>query len=146
MQNQSMNANQQVPREMAYAAGEDSCMLTTYDRDSGMAHDVPLRFAVHEGRIYMLSDEGGDAHWVQNLLRNPEVSVRVGTETIAGMARAIADGPEAELARRLLAAKYEGWREAQPLSDWATHALPVAIDLVPGRSAPATLESHPVGG
>ena len=32
-------------------------------------------------------------------------------------------------ARRLLAAKYQGWKEGKPMSGWATTALPVAIDL-----------------
>lgn len=150
MQNQPIEANQQGRHEMAWAADDDHCTLTTYDRDSGMAHDVEMRFALQGGRIYMLSDEGGDAHWVQNLLRNPEVSVRIGSETVAGMGRAIADGPEAETARHLLAAKYEGWRDGQPLGDWAQNALPVAIDLAPRRRVPAerdaaAREPHPLG-
>ncbi len=136
MQDQPIEASQQSPHETVLgAAGDDSCTLTTFDRDSGMAHDVPMHFVLQNDRIYMLSDAGGNAHWVQNLLRNPEVSIRLGSETVAGMARVIADGPEAEEARRLLAAKYEGWHEGQPLSDWASKSLPVAIDLASGHTA-----------
>lgn len=141
MQNQQLEANQQSLNALALAAGDDHCILTTYDRDSGMAHDVQMRFALRGGRMYLLSDEGGDAQWVRNLLRNPEVSVRVGSETVAGMARAIADGSEAEVTRHLLAAKYEGWRDGQPLGDWASKALPVVIDLAPLRRAPAEHEA-----
>ena len=135
MQNQPSDRTLSNTREMALHAGGDACMLTTFDRDSGMAHDVEMRFASRNDRIYMLSDEGGNAHWVQNLLRNPEVSVRLGTESAAGMARVMADGPEAEVARQLLAAKYEGWREGQQISDWARNSLPVAIDMAAGRQA-----------
>lgn len=130
MQDHPIEATQPGMSDMPLAGRQESCTLTTYDRESGMAHDVEMRYASQNDRIYMLSDEGGDAHWVQNLLRNPEVSVRIGSDTVAGMARAIADGPEAETARRVLAAKYEGWRDGQPLTDWARNALPVAIDLV----------------
>jgi len=38
--------------------------------------------------------------------------------------------PDEMLARRLLAAKYQGWREGRLLSAWARTSLPVAIDLV----------------
>lgn len=133
MQDQPVEASAGEPRKIGLSAGDDACILTTFDRDSGMAHDVEMRFVPQNDHIYMLSDEGGDAHWVRNLLRNPEVSIRLGTESVAGMARVIADGPEAEVARHLLAAKYEGWREGQPLSDWARNSLAVAIDLAASR-------------
>ena len=142
MQNQPIEANLQGLRELTPAAGEDSCMLTTYDRESGMAHEVAMRFALRDGCIYLLSDEGGDAQWVQNILRNPEVSLRIGSETVAGMARTIADGHDAAMTRQILAAKYEGWREGQPLGDWAQNALPVVLDLAPGRSALTSRETH----
>jgi hypothetical protein len=37
-------------------------------------------------------------------------------------------GPTA-VARRLLAARYQGWDEGRPLSEWATAGLAVAVDL-----------------
>jgi deazaflavin-dependent oxidoreductase (nitroreductase family) len=88
-----------------------------------------MRYAVQEGNIYLLSDGGGDADWVKNLVINPEVSVRVGSDTVAGMARVIVNREaEERLARGLLAAKYEGWREGSQLSQWAGEGLPVVIE------------------
>jgi deazaflavin-dependent oxidoreductase (nitroreductase family) len=114
---------------LAHHAGEDACLLTTYDRDSGLVHEVPMRYAIQGGNIYLLSDAGGNAEWVKNLVINPEVSVRIGSDTVAGMARVIVNSAaEERLARHLLAAKYEGWRENEPLSAWATEALPVVIE------------------
>ncbi|HEX6121672.1 MAG TPA: nitroreductase family deazaflavin-dependent oxidoreductase [Ktedonobacterales bacterium] len=114
---------------LAQRAGEDACLLTTYDRDSGLVHEVPMRYAVQGGNVYMLSDAGGDAEWVKNLVINPEVSIRIGSDTVAGMARVIVNNAaEERLARHLLAAKYEGWREGEPLSPWASDALPVVIE------------------
>jgi hypothetical protein len=40
------------------------------------------------------------------------------------------DDPDEEArVRRLLAGKYQGWREGRPLSGWAQTALPIAIEL-----------------
>ena len=55
--------------------------------------------------------------------------VRIGAETHAGVARVVRDPEEDALARRLLATKYQGWREGQSLSTWARTALPVAIEF-----------------
>lgn len=114
---------------LAQHAGEDSCLLTTYDRNTGLVHEVPMRYAVRGANMYMLSDEGGAAEWVQNLVINPEVSLRIGNDTMAGMARVLVNDPgEEQLARELLAAKYEGWRDGQRLSQWASDSLPVVIE------------------
>jgi deazaflavin-dependent oxidoreductase (nitroreductase family) len=109
--------------------GEDSCLLTTYDRTTGLVHEVQMRYAVRDGNIYMISDNGGEAEWVKNLVINPEVSVRISDDSVAGMARVIVNHPEEErLARELLAAKYDGWQPGRPLDSWASSALPVVIE------------------
>ena len=69
-----------------------------------------------------------------NLLNNPAVSVRVGSQEYQATARLVADPGEEALARRLLAAKYQDWREGIPLSGWAATALTIAIDLPDTRS------------
>nr|MBF6592536.1 nitroreductase family deazaflavin-dependent oxidoreductase [Ktedonobacterales bacterium] len=97
----------------------------------GRAHELPMRYAVRASDIYLLADEGGDAEWVKNLVINPEVSVRLGQESVAGMARVIInDAAEEQLARHLLAMKYDGWRDGQPLSPCAATGLPVVIETV----------------
>ena len=40
------------------------------------------------------------------------------------------------IARRLLAAKYEDWREGRRLSAWARESLPVRVDLEASGRAP----------
>ena len=40
----------------------------------------------------------------------------------------VEDGGE-HPARRVLAAKYQGWREGEPLSEWAASALLVEVAL-----------------
>jgi deazaflavin-dependent oxidoreductase (nitroreductase family) len=114
-----------------YSADERTCSLTTFGRNNGRAHEVALRYAMRGDTMYLLSDEGGEAEWVQNLIKNPEVSVRVDSQTFSGMGRIVTNPGEDATARRLLAGEYEGWQEGQPLSEWANAALPVAVDRTP---------------
>jgi nitroimidazol reductase NimA-like FMN-containing flavoprotein (pyridoxamine 5'-phosphate oxidase superfamily) len=60
--------------------------------------------------------------------QDPKVSVRIEGEDRHGTARLVDDPEEEAAARRLLAAKYQSWREGKPLSRWASTALVVAID------------------
>jgi hypothetical protein len=55
------------------------------------------------------------------------VRVRIGGQTLAGMARVIEGDEREELARHLLAAKYQGWSEGRPMSAWASASLPVEV-------------------
>jgi len=63
------------------------------------------------------------------LRRNPSVRVQVGGVYYSGVAHIIEDIEGDQRARRLLAAKYQGWRDGAPLSEWARKSLPVAILL-----------------
>jgi deazaflavin-dependent oxidoreductase (nitroreductase family) len=104
--------------------------LTTTGRVTGNPHEIEIWFARGDGdRIYMLSGGGRSRDWVLNLIANPAVRVRIDGTTYQGTATPIDEHPEEPLARRLLAAKYQGWSEGQPLSDWARRSFPVAIDL-----------------
>ena len=113
------------------ADGEDHCLLSTFDRKSGRVHEVQMRFARRGDTIYMLADEGARTDWVQNIIKNPEASLRMSNETISGMGRVVTSHSEDEQARQLLAEKYDGWRDGQELSQWARTALPVAIEHAP---------------
>ena len=117
-------------------AQEDFCYLTTTGRRTGRSHTIEIWFAVHDGRLYLLSGGRDRADWVRNLRKNAAVQVRLGDEIRAGIGRVVDDPAEDALARRLLAAKYQGWHEGRPLSAWARTALPVAIEL-PASSAPS---------
>ena len=110
---------------------DDTCMLSTFDRKSGRVHDVPMRYARQGDIIYMLADEGARTDWVQNIIKNPEASLRMDGGTISGMARVVTRHDEDEQARRLLAEKYESWSDGQEMSQWARTALPVAVEHSP---------------
>jgi deazaflavin-dependent oxidoreductase (nitroreductase family) len=116
-------------------ADEDFCYLTTKGRVTGRPHTIEIWFALQGGALYMLSGGGDRSDWVRNIRRHPDVTVRIGRRRTPGRARILGPAdPEDAAARRLLAAKYQGWREGRPLSGWARTALTVAVDL-PSRGA-----------
>jgi deazaflavin-dependent oxidoreductase (nitroreductase family) len=105
------------------------CRLETTGRTTGQAREIEIWFAADGARVYLLSGGRDNAHWVRNLRVEPRVRIRVGRRWLGGTAREIEGRPEEQRARQLLAAKYQGWREGRPLSEWARESLPVAIDL-----------------
>jgi F420H(2)-dependent quinone reductase len=76
----------------------------------------------------MLSGGGERSNWVRNLLREPQVTLRLGDRSFRGRARIVAAGDEDARARRLLLEKYSAGYSGD-LSDWGQTALPVAVDL-----------------
>lgn len=69
--------------------------------------------AVYNGRYYIISEQGNNAHWVQNILHNSKVSFSVNNKIFKGAARIIKRAKESELAAevsKLMNTKY-GWSE-----------------------------------
>lgn len=111
-------------------ADEEYAYLTTRGRRTGRPHTVELWFAPVGGAVWFIAGGGTSSDWVANLVADPAVTVRVGERTFAGRARTDPDDDgDAGVARRLLAARYQGWEERHPLSEWAAHGLAVAVDL-----------------
>lgn len=114
--------------ELGPLADLDYCYLTTTGRRTGKPHEIEIWFAVRDGTLYLMSGGRDRSDWVKNLRRTPEVSLRLGEETLAGQARLVTGDDEDELARKLLFEKYQP-RYSGDLQDWRRRALPVAIDL-----------------
>jgi len=118
---------------LSLLAKEDYCYLTTTGRVSGEAREIEIWFMLQGSTLYLLSGGRDQSHWVKNLRKTPAVSVRIARHTFTGLAREVSDPAEDSLARRLLTAKYQGWREGSEMSEWGKTALPVAVDLQPGQ-------------
>lgn len=118
---------------LARLSKEEYCYLTTTGRVSGQPHEIEIWFGILDGTLYLLSGGGEDSDWVKNLRKNPGVAVRLAKHTFTGRARILSDEKEDAPIRKLLAAKYQGWKQGRPLSEWARTALPVAIDLDQGE-------------
>lgn len=117
---------------LAELTDRDFCYLTTVGRKSGRERTIEIWFGLDDSTVYMLSGGGDDAHWVKNLRADNRVRVRIGRMRFQGSARLVESADEDALARRLLAAKYQGWRPGKHLSAWARDSLPVAVDLATG--------------
>ena len=110
---------------------EDFCYVTTTGRRTGNPHTIEIWFgAENEATIYLLSGGGDRSDWVKNLRADGSVHVRIGDREWEGNARLVEDEDEEARVRRLLASKYQGWREGRRMTGWAATALPVAIELV----------------
>jgi deazaflavin-dependent oxidoreductase (nitroreductase family) len=107
-------------------ADEAFCYLTTTGRVSGEPREVEIWFALEGQTLYMLSGGRDRSDWVRNLLRDPQVQVRIAGHTFEGSARVVDDPEEDATARRLVGEKY-GYG---PESRWRRESLPVAVDLV----------------
>jgi deazaflavin-dependent oxidoreductase (nitroreductase family) len=85
--------------------------LTTTGRRSGRPRQIEIWFTRHDGRYYLVAEHGRRAQWVQNLLADPTVRVRVGARRFRAHARVVDHRAEPALvreARRRSEAKY-GW-------------------------------------
>lgn len=129
---------------LAEHARDEYLYVTTRGRRTGRPHTIEIWFGTDcgagdasrgaeggadHGSLYLLSGGGDRSDWVRNLLADPRVEVRFADQTRAGQARLVTDPQEERRARRLLAAKYQDWREPQPMSHWAARALVVALDV-----------------
>ena len=118
-----------VAAHLAAHAGDGVCHLQTTGRTTGRPRTIEIWFAVSGTRVYLLAGGRDGAHWVRNLRAHPAVRLRIGGRTLDGVARTVEGEAADPLARRLLAAKYQRWREGEPLSSWAAGSLPVEIEL-----------------
>jgi deazaflavin-dependent oxidoreductase (nitroreductase family) len=107
---------------------ESFAYLTTTGRRTGREHRIEIWFGLSGGVVYVLSGGGDRSDWVRNLGANPRVHVRIGAVEVDARARVVDDRDEEGTARRLLAGKYQGWREGAALSTWARTALVVAVE------------------
>jgi deazaflavin-dependent oxidoreductase (nitroreductase family) len=85
--------------------------LTTTGRRTGRAREIEIWFTERDGRYYLIAEQLEAAHWVQNLLADPAVGVRIGARAFRARARVVREAAEPDLhwaIRELSEAKY-GW-------------------------------------
>ena len=107
------------------------CDLETIGRVTGRPHVVEIWFAADptRDRVYMMAGDRDRADWVRNVRHDGRVRIKLGRTWLSGYATEIEGSSDEAPCRQLLAAKYYGWRDGQPLGSWARDSLPVAIDL-----------------
>ena len=115
---------------LSQLANEDYCYLTTTGRVTGKSHQIEIWFGAQNTSIYLMAgDHGSD--WVKNLLKDPNVTVRIAKHTFIGSAHLATEKDQAEDSpvRYLMAEKYQEWENGRKLSEWARTSLVVEIEL-----------------
>lgn len=83
--------------------------LTTTGWKTGKKHRIEIWFVKYKERYYVMSEGKEYAHWVQNIMHNPKVSVSVGSKSFAGTGKVIeSKGTVNTEVSKLMKAKY-GW-------------------------------------
>jgi deazaflavin-dependent oxidoreductase (nitroreductase family) len=76
---------------LGWLVGRSILLLTTLGRKSGKARVTPLAYEARGDTILVASARGSAADWLQNILANPQVSVRVGRRQLEAIAEVTTD-------------------------------------------------------
>jgi deazaflavin-dependent oxidoreductase (nitroreductase family) len=87
--------------------------LITTGRKSGLPREIEIWFTAREGRFYLIAEHRERANWVQNIRRDPRITVRVGDRRFAGRGRVLEEAAEPDLwqAIRALSDRKYGWSD-----------------------------------
>ena len=116
--------------DLSGVADEAFCYLTTRGRVTGEPHEIEIWFALGApSTLYLLSGGRDGSDWVQNLIAEPAVVVRVQDTTFGATARVLEPGTDEDTrARALVFEKYDPGYDGS-LASWRESALPVALDV-----------------
>lgn len=91
--------------------------LTTIGRVSGKPREIEIWFVESGSKLYILAEHFHDTQWVRNILRNPNVRVRLRDQEFQAHARVLdsqRDREDWRTAQQLARDKY-GWGEGLPV-------------------------------
>jgi deazaflavin-dependent oxidoreductase (nitroreductase family) len=115
--------------DLEKVANESTIEITTTGRKSGKAHTKPIWFVYDQGHLYLQSGQEGKSDWYQNLKKNPQMTLKIGTVTFQGKAKFIDDQKETERIHGLFSAKYIGARLAGMVGSSIGHGKAVEVEL-----------------
>lgn len=110
-------------------AAEPYCYLTTTGRTTGEPREIEIWFGTEGPCLYLMAGGREKAHWVRNLRKQPDATVRIADRTFRIRGREVTESAEDALARRLLLEKYSPGYSGD-LASWGRSALPVALDPI----------------
>jgi deazaflavin-dependent oxidoreductase (nitroreductase family) len=102
---------------MSHHSAEQFLYLTTTGRKTGLPREIEIWFVERESRIYILAEHGYKANWVQNILANPSVTIRLMGRLWQASGRVLEPDREGDLyaeVRELAREKY-GWGNGLPI-------------------------------
>ena len=108
--------NRQSPIEFRQS-GRSVLYLTTTGRVSGLPREIEIWFVQSGEKLYLLAEHFHRAHWVQNILREPNIKIRIGKQEWRAVGRVHdpqSDREQWSLAQELCRQKY-GWGDGLPV-------------------------------
>ncbi len=90
--------------DWSFAHGYDTIQLETRPDDP---HSVTVWCFTHEGRLYVPSRHAKRKRWVQNVMDDPRIRVRIGDRIYPARASRVSDSAELEAAVPALFEKYD---------------------------------------
>ena len=96
---------------------EQFLYLTATGRKSGLPRQIEIWFVETDGRLYILAEHGLRAQWVQNIIQNRNVQVRVGDKNWEATTRVLDADKDRELYATVqdLSRRKYGWGEGLPV-------------------------------
>ena len=92
-------------------SGDQFLYIRTTGWKTGRQCTIEIWFVKYKERYYVMSEGKKRAHWVQNIIHNSNVSIKVSNKSFAGTGQVIeSEEPVAAEVRKLMKAKY-GWDE-----------------------------------
>ena len=91
--------------------------LTTTGRKTGLPREIEIWFVEHRGRVYIFAEHGYKAQWVQNVIANPSVRIKINDRQWHATGRVLDAERDAEICAKvqeLARAKY-GWGDGLPV-------------------------------
>ena len=67
--------------KMNHDFDEQFLYLTTIGRKTGLPREIEIWFVELNNRLYVLAEHGYKAKWVQNVIANPSVTIRLATRS-----------------------------------------------------------------
>ena len=91
--------------------------LTTTGRKTGRPREIEIWFVHHAGRFYILAEHFHRARWVQNVVADPQVHVRIADREFTARARVLDEQQDASLYKRVQQLEREkyGWGDGLPV-------------------------------
>jgi deazaflavin-dependent oxidoreductase (nitroreductase family) len=115
--------------DLEKVADQSTVELTTLGRKTGKPHTKPIWFVYDQGHLYLQSGKEGKTDWYQNLKKNPQMTLKIGTVTANGKAKFLPDAKEAERIHELFSKKYLTARIAGAVGSSIGHGKAVEVEL-----------------
>jgi deazaflavin-dependent oxidoreductase (nitroreductase family) len=124
--------------DLQQVANESNVEITTIGRKSGKPHTKPIWFVYDQGHLYLQAGQEGKTDWYQNLKKNPQITLKIGTLTFTGKAQFIDDPQETERIHNLFRQKYLRARLAGVVGSSIGHGRAVEVIFAEAASPSLT--------